>query len=268
MASEPQPQPAAPAPLPASGGDAPVRIAAAGDVHCREDHREQAIEAFAALRGRADLLLLAGDLTTHGEPEQGAVLADACRQLEIPVFAVLGNHDWHVNRTAELCAALRDGGITVLEGAAAICELRGIEVGIAGAKGFIGGFPGSHLPDFGEPLLREAYRETSREVEALDAALREIALCPLRIALLHYSPALETLEGEGEGITAFLGTDRLAAPIREHEPTLALHGHAHAGRFAGTIGCVPVHNVSVPVLGRDFHVFELPLPGAEATAIH
>jgi Icc-related predicted phosphoesterase len=258
-------------PLPAAAATAGrriVRIAAAGDVHCREDHREQAIEAFASLRGRADLLLLAGDLTTHGEPEQGAVLADACRQLEMPVFAVLGNHDWHVNRTDELCAVLRDGGISLLEGEAAICEIDGIEVGIAGAKGFIGGFPGSHLPDFGEPLLREAYRETSREVAALDAALREIALCPLRIALLHYSPALETLEGEGEGITAFLGTDRLAAPIREHEPTLALHGHAHAGRFAGTIGGVPVHNVSVPVLGRDFHVFELPLPGAEATTIH
>ena len=256
----------------AAGSDgapaATVRIAAAGDVHCREDHREQALEAFSALRGRAELLLLAGDLTTHGEPEQGAVLADACRQLEMPVFAVLGNHDWHVDRTEELTAALREGGITVLERAAAVCEIGGVEVGIAGVKGFIGGFPGSHLPDFGEPLLREAYRETSREVAALDRGLREIALCPLRIALLHYSPTLETLAGEDEGIVAFLGSDRLAAPIREHEPTLALHGHAHAGRFAGAIGTVPVHNVSVPVLGRDFHVFELPLPDQSATPIH
>jgi Icc-related predicted phosphoesterase len=245
-----------------------VRIAAAGDVHCREDHREQALAAFAALRGNADLLLLAGDLTTHGEPEQGAVLADACRDLGMPVFAVLGNHDWHVDRTDELCAVLRGGGITVLERAAAVCEVGGVEVGIAGVKGFIGGFPGSHLPDFGEPLLRAAYRETTAEADALDAALREIALCPLRIALLHYSPALETLDGEGEGILAFLGSDRLAAPIRQHEPTLALHGHAHAGRFEGAIGGVPVHNVSVPVLGRDFHVFELPLPDASATPIH
>ena len=245
-----------------------VRIAAAGDVHCREDHRERALEAFAALRGDADLLLLAGDLTTHGEPEEGAVLADACRDLGMPVFAVLGNHDWHVDRTDELCAVLRGGGITVLERAAAVCEVDDVEVGIAGVKGFIGGFPGSHLPDFGEPLLRAAYRETTAEVDALDAALREIALCPVRIALLHYSPALETLEGEDEGILAFLGSDRLAAPIRQHEPTLALHGHAHAGRFEGAIGGVPVHNVSVPVLGRDFHVFELPLPDASATPIH
>ncbi|MDW5596602.1 metallophosphoesterase [Conexibacter stalactiti] len=256
-------------PTAAESAPAPVvRVAAAGDVHCREDHREQALEAFAALRGQADVLLLAGDLTTHGEPEEGAVLADACRQLDIPVFAVLGNHDWHVNRAAELTAALREGGITVLERDWAICEVGGVEVGIAGTKGFVGGFPGSHMPDFGEPLLREVYRETQAEVEALDHGLREIALCPLRLVLLHYAPTRETLEGEGEGIMAFLGTDRLAAPLLEHEPTLAVHGHAHAGTFQGRVGTVPVCNVSVPVIGRDFHVFELAADSRAAAPIH
>lgn len=245
-----------------------VRVAAAGDVHCREDHREQALEAFAALRGQADLLLLAGDLTTHGEPEQAAVLADACRQLEIPIFAVLGNHDWHANRVDEIAPILRDGGITLLERDHAIVEIGGVEIGIAGTKGFVGGFPGSHMPDFGEPLLRAVYRETQEEVEALDRGLRAIALCPLRLVLLHYAPTYETLVGEGEGIMAFLGTDRLAAPIREHEPTLAVHGHAHAGTFAGRLGTVPVHNVSVPVLGRDFHVFELLAPGRAGARVH
>jgi Icc-related predicted phosphoesterase len=248
--------------------DTVVRVAAAGDVHCREDHREQAIEAFAALRGSADVLLLAGDLTTHGEPEQAAVLADACRDLGMPVFAVLGNHDWHADRHAEVCAALRDGGITLLERAHAIAEIGGVEVGVVGVKGFVGGFPGSHLPDFGEPLLREVYREGCREVDALADGLRAIAMCPLRLVLLHYSPTLETLQGEGEGIMAFLGTDRLAVPIAEHEPTLAVHGHAHAGTFAGAIGTVPVYNVSVPVMGRDFHVFELGVPDHAAAPIH
>jgi Icc-related predicted phosphoesterase len=255
-------------PAPSESTRTVVRVAAAGDVHCREDHREQAIESFAALRGQADILLLAGDLTTHGEPAQGAVLADACRQLEIPVFAVLGNHDWHVNRVPELIDVLQDGGITVLERDHAICEVRGVEVGIAGTKGFIGGFPGSHLPDFGEPLLREVYRETQAEVDALHRGLCEIALCPLRLALLHYAPTLETLQGEGEGIMAFLGTDRLAAPLLEHEPTLALHGHAHAGTFQGRVGSVPVCNVSVPVIGRDFHVFELAADSRAAAPIH
>jgi Icc-related predicted phosphoesterase len=235
-----------------------VRVAAAGDVHCRPDHRDAIVASFAQLRGQADMLLLAGDLTVTGAPEEGAVLAEACRELDMPVFAVLGNHDWHADRRDELVAAIEQDGAVVLDRAWRTFEVDGVEVGIVGAKGFVGGFPGSHLPDFGEPLLREVYRETSRDVEALHEGLRAIALCPVRIVLLHYAPTEATLAGEPAGIHAFLGTDRLAPPIAEHEPTLVLHGHAHAGTFAASIGTVPVRNVSIPVIGRDFHVFELP----------
>ena len=235
-----------------------VRVAAAGDVHCRVDRRAAIRASFASLRGEADLLLLAGDLTTTGEPEEGAVLAEACRGLGMPVLAVLGNHDWHANRRDELVAAIEQGGdVVVLDRDWRTCECTGVEVGVVGLKGFVGGFPGSHLPDFGEPLLREVYAETTRDVEALERGLRAVVLCPLRIVLLHYAPTDATLLGEAPGIQAFLGTDRLAAPIAEHEPTLVLHGHAHAGTFAASIGTVAVRNVSVHVLGRDFHVFEL-----------
>jgi Icc-related predicted phosphoesterase len=142
----------------------------------------------------------------------------------------------------------------------------GAEVGIAGLKGFVGGFAGSHLPDFGEPLLRRVYAETSADVAALDDALKAIAHCPVRLVLLHYSPSAETLEGEPPGIWTMLGTDRLAAPIAAHEPDLVVHGHAHAGRFEGAIGNVPVYNVSVPVLRRDFWIFEL--AAAPTPAVH
>jgi Icc-related predicted phosphoesterase len=234
-----------------------VRIAAAGDVHCHDANREHVLRAFAALEERADVVLLAGDLTTHGEPAQGAVLAEACRDLSVPVFAVLGNHDWHVNRTAELTAVLEEAGIVVLDRAATTCMVAGLEIGIVGVKGFAGGFPGSHLPDFGEPLLRELYAETTRDVKALSRGLRDIAHCPVRVVLLHYAPVAETLHGEPAGIWSMLGSDRLAGPIAEHEPDLVLHGHAHAGAFEGAIGPVPVYNVSVPVIARDFWVFEL-----------
>jgi uncharacterized protein len=235
----------------------PVRIAAAGDVHCHEGNREQTMEAFRALDERADLVLLAGDLTTHGEPEQGTVLADACRDLEVPIYAVLGNHDWHVNDAPALIEVLEDAGITVLERSHAIPCVHGVEIGIVGAKGFVGGFPGSHLPDFGEPLMREVYAETTRDVEAIDAGLKAVAHCPFRVVLLHYAPTVGTLEGEPQTIWTMLGSDRLAAPIAEHEPDLVLHGHAHAGTFEGAIGAVPVYNVSVPVMERDFWVFEV-----------
>ena len=245
-----------------------IRIAAAGDVHIREANREQLTAAFAGLKGEADLVLLAGDLTTHGEPEQGAWLAEACAGLDVPIVAVLGNHDWHADRTAELVPVLEDGGITVLEREARVFDLDGCEVGIAGLKGFVGGFPGSSLPDFGEPLLRQVYRQTSDDVAALDESLREIANCPYRIVLMHYAPCPETLRGEPEGIWAFLGNERIAAPIREHEPDLVLHGHAHAGTFEGKIAASPVYNVSVPVMGRDFWVLELASLRRPTTPIH
>jgi Icc-related predicted phosphoesterase len=251
-----------------SGGRRCLRIAAAGDVHCSPAHREQTLRAFAGLDARADLVLLAGDLTTHGEPEQAAVLAEACAPLEVPVYAVLGNHDWHANRRDELVATLAEGGVTVLDRDWVICTALGLDVGIVGIKGFVGGFPGSHLPDFGEPSLRAIYRETQRDVDALDRGLREIALCPTRVVLMHYSPCEATIEGEPRGIWAFLGTDRLAAPIAEHEPDMVLHGHAHAGTFQGAIGTVPVYNVSVPVMGRDFWLFELDVSTPSRTPIH
>jgi Icc-related predicted phosphoesterase len=235
-----------------------IRIAAAGDVHYGgEADRERARAAFASLDGRVDLVLLAGDLTTHGEPEEAAVLADAARSLDVPVVTVLGNHDWHANRAAEVTAVLEDAGIVVLDRGHHVLEICGADVGIAGGKGFVGGFAGSHIPDFGEPLLRQIYAESMAEVEGLDAGLREIALCPFRIALLHYAPTTQTLEGERSDIWAFLGTDRLAPPILEHNPDLVLHGHAHAGTFEGRVGDVPVYNVSVPVMGEDFWVFEM-----------
>jgi uncharacterized protein len=234
-----------------------IRVAAAGDLHCAEPLRERVARAFAGLRGQADVVLLAGDLTTHGEPEEAAVLADACRDLGLPVYAVLGNHDYHANRCDELVSVLEEAGIVVLRRSYAVHEVGGIELGIVGGKGFVGGFPGAELPDFGEPLLREVYAETTREVDALEEGLEAVAGCHKVVVLLHYAPIPETLVGEPETIWAFLGSSRLAAPIGAHRPDLVLHGHAHRGSFEGALGPVPVRNVAVHVLRKDFELFEL-----------
>jgi uncharacterized protein len=245
-----------------------IRIAAAGDIHAGDVHRARIEGAFGTLDGAADLVLLAGDLTTHGEPEQAEVLAAACRGFAAPIVAVLGNHDHHEGRGDEVAQVLRDGGVCVLDRGFEVLDVAGLEVGVVGTKGFVGGFPGSTLPDFGEPLLRQVYAETTAEVEAIHRGLREVAHCPFRIVLLHYSPTADTLEGEPPGIWAFLGADRLAAPILEHEPDIVLHGHAHAGRFEGAIGQVAVYNVSVPVMGRDFWRFDLSTLRRPTTPIH
>jgi Icc-related predicted phosphoesterase len=235
----------------------PIRVAAAGDVHCDEVNRDEVERAFGRVAGDVDAILLAGDLTTYGELEQAELLAEICAPIATPMFAVLGNHDWHCNQVDEIVAALGEAGVRMVDRGFAVEQVDGASLGIAGAKGFVGGFPDSQLPDFGEPLLREVYAETTAEVDALGAGLQAIADCDYRVALLHYAPTLTTLEGEPHGIWAFLGSDRLAAPIADHRPDVVLHGHAHAGAFQGAVGDVPVYNVAVPVLGRDFFVFEL-----------
>ncbi|HWD84208.1 MAG TPA: metallophosphoesterase [Solirubrobacteraceae bacterium] len=253
---------------PHNGASRCLRIAAAGDLHCDEHRAETLAASVAALEQSADLLLLAGDLTTLGEPEQVAPLAEACGRLTLPTVAVLGNHDFHANRTDELAGVLEAAGVHLLERDIWLGEAAGTRVGVVGLKGFVGGFAGSHLPDFGEPLLRRVYAETSEDVEALERGLGEVAVCPVRIVLLHYAPTADTIAGEPEGIWAFLGNDRLAAPIAQHEPDLVLHGHAHAGTFAGAIGSTPVYNVAVPVTGRDFWLFELDVPAGDRAPIH
>jgi uncharacterized protein len=235
----------------------PIRIAAAGDIHCSAENQKAIDAAFSRLDGHADLVLLAGDLTTHGEPEQAALLAEVCRSVKVPIFAVLGNHDWHLDRCDEIAELLTDAGVNVLQRSWAMCELDGAAVGIVGTKGFVGGFPDSELPDFGEPSLRRIYAETTEEVEAIEVGLAAVASCAYRIVLLHYSPTVTTLEGEPRTIWAFLGTDRMAPPIAEHRPDVVLHGHGHVGSFRGFIGDVPVFNVAIPVMRRDFFVFEL-----------
>jgi Icc-related predicted phosphoesterase len=235
----------------------PIRVAAAGDVHCDEVNRDEIERAFARVQGEVDAVLLAGDLTTYGELEQAELLAEIVRPLATPVYAVLGNHDWHCREVPQLVAVLEDAGVRMVDRGHAVQQVDGTSLGIAGVKGFVGGFPDSQLPDFGEPLLRQVYRETSDEVDALSAGLEAVAGSDCRIVLLHYSPTVSTLEGEPRGIWPFLGTDRLAEPIAEHKPDVVLHGHTHAGTFEGSVGSVPVFNVAVPVLGRDFFVFEL-----------
>jgi Icc-related predicted phosphoesterase len=229
-----------------------IRLAAAADLHCAEPLRERTVRAFHNVQTETDLILLGGDLTTQGEPEQGLVLADACRGLEVPVIAVLGNHDYHADRCGELVAVLEEAGIIVLDRSHTVIEIEGLDVGIVGCKGFIGGFHGAEITDFGEPLLRRLYQETGEEVAALEEGLEAISGCHRRIVLLHYAPIPETLVGEPERIWAFLGSGRLAEPIGAHRPDIVLHGHAHHGSPDGLIGEVPVRNVAVHVIGTDF----------------
>jgi uncharacterized protein len=233
-----------------------IRVAAAGDIHAAASDGDRVRRAFEHVASEADLVLLAGDLTQHGQLDEVSVVADACRAIEIPVVAVLGNHDWQSDRPDDLRRALAEAGVVVLDRSHTILPVCGVSVGIAGVKGFVGGF-GQQWANFGEPLFREAYAETTRDVDGLEQGLAAILPCAIRIALLHYSPVEATLVGEPERLWIVLGADRLAGPIKRQPPHVVVHGHAHHGSFEGEIDGVPVYNVAVHVTGRDFWTFEL-----------
>ncbi|MFJ2260336.1 metallophosphoesterase [Streptomyces sp. NPDC087844] len=237
-----------------------IRVAAVGDIHMGTDSQGVLRPAFETLPDCADLLLLAGDLTRHGTPQEARVVAREVAGLPVPVVAVLGNHDHHDEKPEEVTAILREAGVRVLEGQGTVVEVEGARVGVAGTKGFGGGFVGRSGSEFGEPLMKEFIRYTRRCAEGLGASLRGLAEdgCDVRVALTHFAPVPDTLAGEPLEIYPFLGSYLLAEAIDSAGAELAVHGHAHAGAEHGmTSGGVPVRNVAQPVIRKAFNVYHL-----------
>jgi Icc-related predicted phosphoesterase len=234
-----------------------VRIAAVGDVHVGLDSKGRVGPGLAEANGCADVLLLAGDLTRVGEPEEAKVLADELAEVEVPVMAVLGNHDLHTEREAEVVEILRDADVQVLEGSSAVLDLAGGSLGVAGVIGFGGGFAGCAASDFGEPEMKAFVRRTVDAARSLERSLRDLDT-DVRVALLHYAPVADTLGREPTEIHAFLGSYLLAEAVDRAGADLVLHGHAHRGSERGmTPGGIKVRNVAQPVIGAPFRVFEL-----------
>lgn len=225
-----------------------VRIAAVGDFHCGEGDTGKYRDRFARANDEADVLVLAGDLTNLGTPGEMRVVVEELRDVEIPIVAVLGNHDHETGNTEEISDILCGAGVHLLDGDAWTLDE---QVGFVGIKGFVGGFGRYALTAFGESGLKELVGSAVEDVKQLESSLSHLAT-PVRIAVLHYAPIAATVAGEPEQIWAFLGTDRLAEPLDRYEVAACFHGHAHIGAFQGsTPGGCPVFNVSLPVLTRN-----------------
>jgi Icc-related predicted phosphoesterase len=246
-------------------GDPVVRVAALGDLHCGKTSQGSYQALFARIAESADLLLIAGDLTDYGLPDEARILARELSSLRIPVAGVLGNHDVESDRQHEVREILTGAGMVVLDGDA--CELLGI--GIAGVKGFGGGFGKRALGPWGESIIKQFVHEAVNEALKLEAALARLRTSRM-IALLHYAPVAETVDGEPPEIYPFLGSSRLEEPLGRYPVSMVFHGHAHRGQLEGrTKTNVPVYNVSMPLLTRTFpdrlpfRVFDVTVPSAE-----
>jgi len=234
-----------------------LRVAAVGDMHVGQDSVGTFGVRVASIAEHADVLLLAGDLTQRGRVSEAMVLADDLRDLPVPVVAVLGNHDYHEGDEDEITSMLEDAGVIVLEGKAVALTLRGRTLGIAGVKGFGSGFAGACGSEFGEPEMKAYIRHAKEQARVLEEGLRSLRT-DVRVALTHYSPVPDTLEGERREIYPFLGSYLLGEAIDAAGCDLAVHGHAHRGKEHGvTPAGVPVRNVAQHVIKESYRVYRV-----------
>lgn len=242
--------------MPANGT---FRLAAVADLHCRQDQHGRFRELVKMVNGEAEGLVLAGDLTDHGLVDEVKTLAEVLTGLRVPCAAVLGNHDFEGGVVKDVVRILGEAKVAVLDGDHAVFDRR---LGIAGVKGFAGGFDKTMLQAFGEPVIKAFVQEAVNESLKLEAALAQLEV-EKKVVLMHYAPIADTVVGEELELRPYLGTTRLAAPCDAFGALAVFHGHAHHGALEGkTPKGIPVYNVAMPLLrklmdDKRFRVFEL-----------
>ena len=221
-----------------------MKVAAVADIHLKAEDHEKNVRQFSMANDLANALVIAGDFTNHGLPEEMRTCLSVLEHVHIPIIAVLGNHDHESGHQDELAGMLRLAGVHLLDGQCH--EVDG--VGFAGTKGFCGGFAPYELMPFGENGIKTFVEIAEREAIKLDYGLAQLHT-PIKIAITHYAPIKETVVGEPEPIFPFLGSSRLQRALDRHQPALALHGHAHKGTFAAesTTG-TRIYNVALHLL--------------------
>jgi len=234
------------------------RLAAVGDLHCREDQHGRFRDFVRTINAEADGLVLCGDLTDHGTVAEAKTLVESLSSLTIPCAAVLGNHDFDSNHQEDVIKILHDAGVHVLDGDHITFGQR---LGIAGIKGFGGGFGAGMLQAFGEATIKAYVQEGVSEALKLESALGQLDT-EKKIVIMHYAPIEDTTVGERLEIRTYLGTSRLASPVDLYGADVVFHGHAHHGSHEGkTQRGISVYNVSQPllrrVLDRTFQLFEI-----------
>jgi Icc-related predicted phosphoesterase len=237
-----------------------IRVAAVGDVHYDRASRNRLRQYFKDLGSKADLLLLAGDLTQSGAVDEALALVDDLRVCEIPVITVLGNHDYHQDRQQEICTVLNEAKVITLEGESVVIKIRNYRVGVLGIKGFGGGFGGACITEFGEPETKIFAQHAKKQAEILRVKLEKLDT-DFRFILLHYAPVDSTLLGEKREIYPFLGSYLFAEAIDSVGADGIFHGHAHYGTERGsTPGGIPVRNVAQTVIRHAYNVYTFDHP--------
>ena len=246
-----------------------VRIAAIGDMHVRTEFPLDLAASLSDLAERADVLVIAGDITDQGRLPEAELAAEVLRAIDLPIVAVLGNHDRRCLRRTAFRRILEGAGVTLLDGDTTVLAPQGsgTTIGFAGVGGYGGGF----WPDEGPigPTFRLSQAvavRARREAMRLETAIQSLRT-EIKVVVMHYSPTATTLGDEPPVKYWMLGNSELAKVIDRHDVDLVIHGHAHLGNTYGhTLGGTPVRNVAVPVTGGPT-IIDLPFHAAGVRTI-
>lgn len=223
-----------------------LRIAAVGDLHCSYISPEFLQSVFNKMKEQADVVVLCGDLTHHGDPEEANTLLKCLQIFSCPVLGVLGNHDHEQGKADIIRQIFEEAGIIILDGT--FHTINGVD--FIGVKGFGGGFGEYALQPWGEAIMKEFVQETRQEARKFETALKQ-SKSTHRVAILHYAPIRGTVEGEAEEIIPFLGSSMFEEILMRYPVNTVFHGHAHHGTVEGrTTNHIPVWNVAMPLLHR------------------
>lgn len=234
--------------------EAPIRIAAIGDLHLKTAVPLKMEGELAALDEKVDFLVIAGDITEGGRLPEVELACGLLAEIKTPIIAVLGNHDRRGVRRRAMRLLLERAGVRLLDGSSMVhvCP-DGRKIGLAGVGGYGGGFWPEEAPDLISARLSKAVGvRARREALRLQNALDELALqeSDAVVVVMHYSPTISTLGEEPPLKYWMLGNSLLGRVIDDHRVDLVIHGHAHLGnQYGQTPGGTPVRNVAVSVTG-------------------
>ena len=233
-----------------------IRIAAVGDIHIGVDGDGQLRPRMGDLADNADVLVLAGDLTRCGDPAEAAVVGSELGDIGVPVVAVLGNHDHHAGGR-EGDRRVASGQDLVIEGEHVPLDIDGRSVGIAGVKGFGGGFANACATAFGEDVMKAFVSETVDAAERLEVGLASLDT-DVRIVVTHYSPSRTRCAANASRSTRSSAATCWPRPSTASAPTSPSTATPTPAIEKGvTPSGVRVRNVAQPVLRRTYNVYEL-----------
>jgi Icc-related predicted phosphoesterase len=229
-----------------------MKILAVADVHSPR-YLDDFVNALSR-HTPPDLFLMAGDMINRGNIDEFTKILDAITTNlpgEFPIIACFGNDEYTESRRK--LKSIAKTKVVFLDEKSVIIEVDGIKVGIVGTQGSL---------DRPTTWQRRNITSIKRKFEqradrALSLLKRLNGKVDRRILLMHYSPCMETCEGEDARAFAWLGSKKFYSVIKSEQPDLVIHGHVHnSSQHEAFIDNTIVRNVAFPATG-DLTALEL-----------